>query len=88
MAPGGVLVITSPYTWLAEFTPREEWLGGGYPTVSADGTEKFTTTFEALKTELLGDFELVHHSHMPFFIRETGRKNQFTLAHATVWRRK
>ena len=26
--PGGVLVITSPYTWLEEFTHKEHWLGG------------------------------------------------------------
>ena len=25
---GGVLVITSPYTWLEEFTKKENWLGG------------------------------------------------------------
>jgi SAM-dependent methyltransferase len=26
--PAGQLIITSPYTWLEEFTPREHWLGG------------------------------------------------------------
>ena len=25
---GGQLIITSPYTWLAEYTPKENWLGG------------------------------------------------------------
>ena len=25
---GGVLVLTSPYTWLEEFTKKENWLGG------------------------------------------------------------
>ena len=25
---GGVLMIASPYTWLEEHTPREEWIGG------------------------------------------------------------
>jgi putative 4-mercaptohistidine N1-methyltranferase len=86
--PGGVLVITSPYTWLKEFTPQNEWLGGGHPVVNADGTQQWATTFEALSAELTGPFELVHQSHMPFLIRETGRKNQFTFAHATVWKRK
>ncbi|XP_051875016.1 uncharacterized protein LOC127572124 isoform X2 [Pristis pectinata] len=28
VAPGGILVITSPYTWLEEFTPKSLWLGG------------------------------------------------------------
>lgn len=26
--PGGVFVLVSPYSWLEEYTPREEWLGG------------------------------------------------------------
>ena len=25
---GGILVMTSPYTWLEEFTKKENWLGG------------------------------------------------------------
>jgi putative 4-mercaptohistidine N1-methyltranferase len=25
---GGLLVLASPYTWLVEHTPREEWIGG------------------------------------------------------------
>ena len=26
--PGGQLVISSPYTWLEEYTPKSNWLGG------------------------------------------------------------
>ena len=26
--PGGLLVITSPYTWLEEYTPKAKWIGG------------------------------------------------------------
>jgi len=26
--PGGQLILTSPHTWLEEFTPRANWLGG------------------------------------------------------------
>jgi putative 4-mercaptohistidine N1-methyltranferase len=28
MNPGGLLILSSPYTWLEEYTKREEWLGG------------------------------------------------------------
>lgn len=28
LRPGGVLVITSPYSWLEEYTPRAHWLDG------------------------------------------------------------
>ena len=44
MNQGGVLVITSPYTWLEEYTKKEEWLGGcreaGEPVWSLDGLKK------------------------------------------------
>ena len=25
---GGIFILTSPYTWLEEFTPKENWIGG------------------------------------------------------------
>lgn len=81
--PGGYLVLTSPYTWLESFTPRSEWIGG-YRT--QDGRE--ITSLEGLKEALKDKFELVKSENMPFFIRETARKNQWTVANLTVWKRK
>lgn len=26
--PNGFLVLFSPYTWLADFTPKNKWIGG------------------------------------------------------------
>ena len=79
--PGGLLVITSPYTWLEEYTPRDKWLGGrrehGEP----------LTTFAGLARHLADGFELVHRQDIPFVIRETARKHQHTLAELTAWRR-
>jgi 5-histidylcysteine sulfoxide synthase/putative 4-mercaptohistidine N1-methyltranferase len=79
--PGGLLVITSPYTWLEEYTPRDKWLGGrrehGEP----------LSTFEGLSRRLSGDFTLVKRSDIPFVIRETARKHQHTIAEMTIWRR-
>ncbi len=57
---------------------------GGY--VASDGKE--ISAFEGLKRHLGEFFDLVTDENMPFFIRETARKNQWTVAHATVWRRK
>jgi 5-histidylcysteine sulfoxide synthase/putative 4-mercaptohistidine N1-methyltranferase len=80
--PGGLLVITSPYTWLEEYTPREKWLGGrrehGEP----------VTTFEGLERQLSGGFELVHRQDIPFVIRETARKHQHSVAELTAWQRR
>jgi putative 4-mercaptohistidine N1-methyltranferase len=79
---GGLLVITSPYTWLEEYTPKAKWLGG----VREAGEP--LTTFAGLSRALDRHFELVHREDIPFVIRETARKHQHTIAEMTVWRRR
>lgn len=81
--PGGILVIASPYTWLAEHTPREEWIGG----FKRDG-ESFTT-LDGLKRILGAHFDLVEGPReVPFVIRETRRKFQHSLSEVTIWERR
>lgn len=80
MNPGGVLVLTSPYTWLESFTKKEEWLGGyreaGEPVWSLDG----------LKSVLAPHFQLMGEPlDAPFVIRETRRKFQHSIAELTLW---
>lgn len=82
VSPGGYVILTSPYTWLAEYTAREHWLGGK----RVDDREQTTT--EAL-TAVLGDrFELVDRQDLPFLIREHARKFQWSVAEGTLWRRR
>jgi len=79
---GGLLMLTSPYTWLTDHTPREDWLGG----FKKDG-ENFTT-FDGLKAQLGEHFELLQAPlEVPFVIRESKRKFQHTLSEMTVWQR-
>ncbi|GBG12897.1 SAM-dependent methyltransferase [Novimethylophilus kurashikiensis] len=79
---GGILMITSPYTWLEEHTEREEWIGG----FKKDG-ESYTT-LDGLKALLGEHFRLVSGPlEVPFVIRETRRKFQHTLSEATLWER-
>lgn len=80
--PGGLLVITSPYTWLEEYTPKSKWLGG-----RREHGEAFTT-FEGITRALDGGFDLIHRTDVPFVIRETARKHQHSIADLTVWRRR
>jgi 5-histidylcysteine sulfoxide synthase/putative 4-mercaptohistidine N1-methyltranferase len=81
--PNGVLVITSPYTWLEEYTPKDKWLGG----LKQDGEN--ITTIARLKEVLLPHFTLVQEPHdVPFVIRETARKYQHTLAQVSVWKKR
>ena len=80
--PGGLLVITSPYTWLEEHTAREEWIGG----FKRDG-ENFTT-LDGLREILGKHFTLLGEPRaLPFVIRETRRKFQHTSAEMTIWER-
>jgi len=75
VTPGGRLVLTSPYTWLEDYTPRTEWI------VRGD-----TPTAELL-TERLPGFRLRRRLDLPFLIREHARKFQWSVAEATVWER-
>lgn len=83
VTPGGLLVLTSPYTWLEDYTKRAEWIGG----FKKDG-ESYTT-LDGLKDLLGPHFELVEGpTELPFVIRETRRKFQHTVSEVTVWRRR
>jgi putative 4-mercaptohistidine N1-methyltranferase len=79
---GGQLVITSPYTWLEEFTPREHWLGG----FRRDG--KAVTTLDGLSSALGSAFEFAGTRELPFLIREHARKFQWSVAQASLWIRR
>ena len=48
-----------------------------------DGKE--LTALDGMKKLLEPPFELIAQEDMPFLIRETARKHQWTVAHATVW---
>ncbi len=79
---GGVLVITSPYTWLEEFTKKEDWLGG----IRKAGEPYMT--LDALRDLLSPHFIMLDEPRdLEFVIRETRRKFQHTVAELTAWRR-
>lgn len=81
--PGGVLVLTSPYTWLSDFTEREKWLGG----FKAETGENYTT-LEGIADILAPEFKQLRSAvDVPFVIRETSRKYQHTLAEMSVWKK-
>lgn len=82
LLPGGLLLIASPYTWLAEHTPRESWIGG----FKKDG-ESFTT-LDGLKVQLGEHFRLLGEpTQIPFVIRETSHKFQHSLSEVSIWER-
>ena len=80
---GGLLVLTSPYTWLEEFTNKENWIGG----YKDNGENK--TTLDGLHEILKDNFKMFAEPvDIPFVIRETVRKHQHTIAQMTFWQKK
>jgi hypothetical protein len=74
--------ISSPYTWLEEFTQKHNWLGGirhaGEPYM----------TLDALRDLLGPHFVMLGMPQdVEFVIRETRRKFQHTIAELTAWKR-
>lgn len=71
--PGGQLLLTTPCTWLADFTPPEHWPTG--------------RTLDWMQHQLAPHFQLLEQKELPFLIRETARKFQWTVALGTRWLR-
>lgn len=82
LTEGGMLILTSPYTWQEEHTPKEKWIGG----YKRDGEN--VTTLEGLLEKLGNAFELLEIRDIPFVIQETARKHQYTIAEMSVWKKK
>jgi putative 4-mercaptohistidine N1-methyltranferase len=76
---GGQLLLTTPFTWLEEFTPQAHWIGG---------TPATGRSFEALQALLEPHFELEHKVDIPFLIREHARKFQYSVSCGSRWRRR
>jgi putative 4-mercaptohistidine N1-methyltranferase len=73
----GYVILASPYTWLEEFTPRENWL--------ADAT---ASTLSRIQQILEPDLTLVAAKDLPFLIREHARKFQWSPAQASLWKKR
>ncbi|MDX6766103.1 MAG: methyltransferase domain-containing protein [Candidatus Methylacidiphilales bacterium] len=73
---GGVVMITTPCSWMEAFTPQDRWLGG----VDAP-------TLDGIRREMEPAFQLLQTEEMPFLIREHARKFQWSVAQASFWRR-
>ena len=78
----GLLVLLSPYTWLEDYTPKENWLGGYIK------DNKEVKTLDTLKENLLVDFELLETIDVPFVIKETSRKYQHTISQMSIWKKR
>lgn len=70
--PKGVLIITSPYSWMEEFTKNENWLRGN-------------SGLESLNEILDEYFDLKKIENIPFLMREHLRKYQWGVSQLSLW---
>lgn len=74
----GLLVLSTPYTYLESFTPKALWLGG-----QADGVPAANAVASVLKNALTP----VEEADLPMLIREHARKYQWTVCHTSIWKK-
>jgi len=79
VSPGGILMLTTPFSWKAEFTDQSEWLGG-----QQSGQRSSEAMAEVL--EDIG-FTNLESYDMPFVIRHHARFYELIGAQATIWQR-
>jgi SAM-dependent methyltransferase len=81
VAPGGLLLVGSPWTWLDRFTPRERRLGG------FEGARGPVRGAETVRDRLAPAFALEREGHLPFFLLHHARSGQLGLVHLQRFRR-
>lgn len=77
--PGGQLILATPFSWLPEFTPPGNWLGGA---------EDSPPSLEVLGEILAPAFVLDAQLDLPLLLREHARKFQYTCSSGTRWIRR
>jgi SAM-dependent methyltransferase len=87
LQPQGLLLLISPYCWLTEHTPKNEWIGG---TIEGK-TGTIRDSFDAL-SQLMHNpknegnrMVLIHRENIPFLKREHERKFQFGISDCNLW---
>jgi len=76
---GGLLVISSPYTWRDEHTNMDKWVGG----FLKDGENYFTV--DGLKEQMAPEYVLLEERKVPFVIPDKDGTYQYTYSNVTVF---
>lgn len=79
VSPGGQLLLTTPFSWLSEYTASDHWIGG---------TNATGPSWDALCAILEPHFELQLTKDLPFLIREHSRKFQYGVPLGSRWIRR
>jgi len=81
--PGGVVLFVSPYSWLEQFTKKDNWFGGFVKSGSA------VSSADTLVAEMkLRGFDLKESQDMPLLIPDHARKFQYIVSNACLFQKK
>jgi len=81
---GGVVVIVTPFSWLDQFTKKNNWLGGYVDPVTDEAVYSKTVLKKLMEDR---GFVKIHEEEMPLVIREHQRKYQYIVSEASAWRK-
>jgi len=82
MKPEALLIITSTYSWMKAFTPRDRWVGG----YLKDGKEFLG--YQGLQEVLRENFiEIKKPKNIDFIIRQNEREFIHSIAEMTFWKK-
>ena len=76
---GGLLIISSPYTWMEEHTPPSKWIGG----FKKNGENFFTV--DGLQELLQPELFLLEVHRVPFVIPDADGTFQYTYSNCTIF---
>ena len=82
--PNGLVVMTTPFSWLDEFTNESKWLGGFTDPVDGKAVHGEDTLLRAMEAR---GFERIYKEPFPLTIREHARKYQYIVADGSAWRK-
>ena len=80
--PNGVVVMTTPFSWLETYTDKENWLGG----YEKDGAAVHSEDTLKMEMEARG-FQRIYNEPFPLTIREHQRKYQYIVANGSAWKK-
>ncbi len=77
LKPGGVFVISTPFTYMDDFTEKSKWLGG---------TENGPKASDVVNHTLSEKLSFLAEENCAMLIREHERKYQWTVCQVSVWK--
>eukprot|EP00049_Salpingoeca_infusionum_P017557 m.353431 g.353431 ORF g.353431 m.353431 type:complete len:866 (+) comp16765_c0_seq1:400-2997(+) len=79
--PGGLLFVSTPFSWEEQFTPKELWIGGIVP---EGGSAQLGR--ECLQALLCDQFEFVGETEIPIALRDHERRFEYVSSYMGVFK--